>query len=164
MLPHLYQTEPEHLPLPDDSFLVRNCLMKWVKTARCPSLSMNAFWLLNTWMLEFERRILTFKLEVKLRAPSAILVSVEKTHDIFAYTVWYVWQLKFMALRQTRKLWDEEAKKGRILFWNQLRTKVSFCSSAWLKLEIRTSPRASRACDSDGLLLLGACNWEHHIS
>lgn len=77
-------------------------------------------------------------------------------YHIFAYTVWYVWQLKFLVVRQNRKLGDEEAKNGRIFVWNQLRTKASLCSSAWLKLAILTSPRASRACDKDGLLLLGA--------
>lgn len=61
MLSTLYQIEPERLPLPDDSFLERNGLMKCVKTACCLSLSMNAFWLLNAWMLKFERRLLTSK-------------------------------------------------------------------------------------------------------
>ena len=79
-------------------------------------------------------------------------------YHIVAYTVWYVWQLKFLVARQNRKLGDGEAKNGRIFVWNQLLTKVSFCSCAWLKLAILTSPRASRACDKDGLLLLGAYN------
>lgn len=39
--------------------------MKRVKTARCPSLSIDAFWLPNAWMLKFDtnkkQRILTSK-------------------------------------------------------------------------------------------------------
>lgn len=59
-------------------------------------------------------------------------------------------------LRQNRKLGDEEAKNGRAFVWNQLLTKASVCNCVWLKLLIFTSPRASRACDKDGLLMLGA--------
>lgn len=68
----------------------------------------------------------------------------------FAYTVWYVWQLKFLELRQYRKLVDGEAKNGRIFVWNHLLTKELFCSCLWLKLAILSSPRASSACDEDG--------------
>lgn len=75
---------------------------------------------------------------------------------MFAYTVWYVWQLKSLELRQSRKLVDGEAKNGRRFVRNHLLTKSSLCSCAWLKLAILTSPRASRACDKDELLLLGA--------
>lgn len=79
---------------------------------------------------------------------------------MFAYTVWYVRQLKFLEPRHDRKLREGEAKNGRIFFWNQLLTKLPFCSCAWLKLAILTSPRASRACDGDGKLLLGAWDWK----
>lgn len=47
-----------------------------------------------------------------------------------AYTVWYVWQLKLLVLRQKRKLEEDEARNGRMTLWNKLRTKVSFCTSA----------------------------------
>lgn len=51
----IYYIESECLPLPDESFLERNGLMKWVKTACCLSLSMNDCRLLNTGTLKLEK-------------------------------------------------------------------------------------------------------------
>lgn len=49
-------------------------------------------------------------------------------YHVFAYIVWYAGQLKFLELRQNRKLLDAEAKNGRRFVWNQLLTKASLCS------------------------------------
>lgn len=159
MLSRLYQTEPERLPLPDESFLERNGLMKLVKTACCVSLSMDTLRLPNAWMLKFERKLLTSKQLENCRF-LCNLVHFGANYQIFTYTVWYVWQLKFLELRQNRKLGDAEARNGPSSVWNQNLTKASLCSCAWLKFAILSSPRASRAGDMAGLLLLGAYNWK----
>lgn len=159
MLSRLYQSEAEHLPLPDESFLERNGLMKLVKTACCVCLSMDTFRLLSAWMLRFERKLLTSK-QLESRCVLCNLVHFGANYQVFTYTVWYVRQLKFLELRQNRKLGEAEAKNGPSSVWNQNLTKSSLCSCAWLKFAILTSPRASRAGDMDGLLLLGAYNWE----
>lgn len=104
--------------------------MKWVKTACCPSLSMKAFCLLSAWMLKFQRGLSLSKPRTQIQVFLSHLGHSAETYDIFAYVVRYVRQLKFLLLRQKRKLEDEEARSGAILPWNQLRTKVSFCSCA----------------------------------
>lgn len=112
---------------------------------------MKGIWPLSAWILKFERAFLSFKLQANCNLDHGGAI-----YHIFAYTIWYVWQLKFLVLRQYRKLGDEEARNGRISVWNQLLTKAPVCNCVWLKLSILTSPRASRACVKDGLLLLGA--------
>lgn len=67
MLSRICQIQPKRLFLPDESFLERNGLMKCVKTACCPSLTINGLWLLNAWMLKFERRLLRSKQLQKCR-------------------------------------------------------------------------------------------------
>lgn len=79
---------------------------------------------------EISKRPLSIKATDAIPVLLSNLGHGEETYDIFAYAVWYVRQLKFLVLRQNRKLEDEEARSGPILVWNQLRTKVSFCSSA----------------------------------
>ena len=74
-----------------------------------------------------------------------------------AYTVWYARQLKFLELRQNRKLEDGAAKSGRNVL-NHPFTKSGFWSSAWLKLAILTSPTAARRLDKAGKLLFPA--WD----
>lgn len=104
--------------------------MKCVKTARCLSLSMNAFCLLSAWMLKLQRGLSVSKRRTQMQVFLSNLGHSEETYDICAYAVWYVRQLKFLVLRQNRKLEDEEARSGPILAWNQLWTKVRFCSCA----------------------------------
>lgn len=116
---------------------------------------MDGLLLLNARMLNFERRLLTSRQPGNCRLQGS-LVHGGAIYQTFTYTVWYVRQLKFLVLRQNRKLEDGEAKNGRIVVWNHWLTKASLCSCAWLKLAIFTCPRASRACDRDGLLLWGA--------
>lgn len=123
--------------------------MKWVKTAFCRSLSMDGFRMLNTWMLEFERALLMSK-QVENCWCLYSLVHSRGLYHTFAYTVWYVWQLRFLELRQNRKLGDGVAKNGRNFVQNQSWTKGLLCSCAWLKLEIFTSARASRAFSKCG--------------
>ena len=108
-------------------------------------------------MLKFEKALYTSKQEVNSRS-FCNLVHTGEIYHIFAYTVWYDWQLKFCALRQNRKLDDGEAKRGRNVR-NQLLTKSPLCSCAWVKLATLTSPRASRAFDKAGKLLLPAWVW-----
>lgn len=139
-------------------------MMKCVKTARCLSLSMKAFCPLSAWMLKFQRGLSVSKRHTQIRVFLSNRGHSGETYDIFAYAVWYVRQLKFLVLRQDRKLEDEEARSGAILAWNQLRTKVSFCSSACVKLESLTCAKASSAAERDGLLALGAWNRKHCIS
>ena len=110
---------------------------------------MDALWLLNARTLKFERRLLT-STQLENSSFLCIPVHVGAVYHMFAYTVWYVWQLKFLALRQYRKLVDGAAKNGRIFVLNHSLTKELFCSCAWLKLAILTSPRAPSTCDEDG--------------
>ena len=122
---------------------------------------MDCVWLLNTWMLKFEKGLYTSKQEVNSRS-FCNPVHTGDIYHIFAYTVWYDWQLKLLALRQDRKLDDGEAKRGRNVR-NQPLTKSPLCSCAWVKLAILTSPRASRAFDKDGKLLFPAWVWKNHF-
>lgn len=122
---------------------------------------MDCLWSLNTWMLKFEKALYTSKQQDNSRS-FYNLVHTGEIYHTFAYTVWYDWQLKFLELRQNRKLEDGEAKRGRNV-WNQLLTKSTLCSSAWLKLAILTSPRAPRAFDKDGKLLLPAWDWKKSL-
>ena len=68
-LSRLDQNQCGGLLLPDESFLERNGLMKWVRTACCLSRSMDAIWLLNALMLKFERRGFSIKTTRKLQVP-----------------------------------------------------------------------------------------------
>lgn len=130
--------------------------MKWVKTVCCVFLSMNELWLPNALMLQLERKPLTPK---HLQGLLQFRRDWSNPSYIYStYTVWYVRQLKLFLLRQNRKFADGEARNGRIFFWNQLLMKSSLSSCAWLKLASFTSPRASRAFDEAGLLLLEA--WD----
>lgn len=132
--------------------------MKCVKTARCLFLSMNAIWLSSAWTLDIKRKPFNFNFTATDKI-CGFHSSHGKKHTVSpmsAYTVWYVWQLKFLVLRQNRKLEDEEARNGRILAWNTLRTKVSSCTSASVKLANVTSANASRAFERESLLVLGA--------
>lgn len=137
--------------------------MKWVKTACRFSTFVIGHWLLNAWMLKFKTRLLISWQTENSRILSHFWHNGTTFH-ILTYTVWYVWQLKFLVARQDRKLVDVDGKNGRSLPLNQADTKVSFCSSAWLKVEILASPRASRALDKDGLLLFGAYIGRNHVS
>ncbi len=127
--------------------------MKYVKTACCVSVSMRWLCRLNSRTLQFKEKAFNTETTRKKGKCLLHLVDIEALYGIFAYTVWNGWQLKFLVARQSRKLGDEEAKNRPIFAWNQLLTKESFCSCSWLKLAILTSPRASRASDTLGLLM-----------